>query len=103
MGIGNASVRAIDASVMPGFASTGLSTHLVKLGPCSSLAPHYHPTADEMQTVLEGEWPAAWLKALAGVCTCSHNSPRSSNTTRLTAAHCAPPIARHPAVCHHRH
>ena len=55
VGIGSASVRVVDSSVMAGLASTGLSTHLVKLGPCSSLAPHYHPTADEMQLVLEGE------------------------------------------------
>lgn len=52
---GGADVRVVNETVLPGLAPTDLTTHLVTLLPCSSLAPHYHPTADEMQWVMEGE------------------------------------------------
>ncbi|PRW59125.1 cupin [Chlorella sorokiniana] len=74
VGIGNASVRVVDSSVMSGLSSTGLSTHLVKLGPCSSLAPHYHPTADEMQLVVQG--------TLKFVITDLNDNTYTANTTK---------------------
>ena len=55
VGIGGIAVRAVDKTIMPGLSSPNLSTHLVKLGACTSLAPHYHPTADELQYVLQGK------------------------------------------------
>lgn len=66
VGIGSVVVRAVDSTVMPGLKAPNLSTHLVKLGACTSLAPHYHPTADELQYVLQGKRRACQPAHAAG-------------------------------------
>lgn len=69
IGSGTAIVRAIDSTVLPGLASSGLSIHQVTLPACTGLAPHYHPTADELQYVLTGELAGARLPVSPG-CPC---------------------------------
>jgi len=34
----------------------GMTTSQVTLGPCSMLAPHYHPNAEEVAHIMSGEW-----------------------------------------------
>lgn len=70
LGIGGVAVRVLTEEVMPGLQGTGMSTHQVTMGPCTSLAPHYHPSADELQYVVEGKWRAgaAGRRRAAGPC-----------------------------------
>ena len=54
------------AAVFPELAAVGLTAARVTLAPCSMLAPHYHPNAEEIAHVLSGGrgGPAAGLTML---------------------------------------
>lgn len=85
LGVGGASVRALNGDSVAALDATGepTMTHLVTLGPCTGVAAHIHGTADELQYVLEGEpGPTA------------HCLPRRPLRSPLPAPPAADPAAR---------